>query len=173
MALTSRQFKIATAVRSSVVADTDLIAAIPADQWRIQKRPYHRTQRWADGGHIVPMKWRNPPHENATLRMICPILVAAVWTDEAGLTDEQEARLGVQERIADIFAWNGRTKSPAPMVALNSALTGSAAFVFEQTFVEPGDSFMDSAFMAGLDFVSVVVNVQIVAAKVDYSTLGA
>lgn len=174
MALFSRHFKVATAIKDSLTADTDLTAQVPAARWRIQKRAYHRYQRWESGAHVVPMSRSYPAHENACEKIVFPTLVTVVWPGSDGeLQAQLEPRLGVQERIEKIFNRKGRTKAPAPVLALDSAGSGDDLFSFEQSLVEPGEAFMPGAFEQGLDVIAVVVVVECIADKVDYSSLGA
>lgn len=173
MALGSRHYKILEAVRSSIILDTDITDAIPADDWRIQKQPWHRTQTWAVGGTIAPTRRRPVPHENAVNKLIVPCVVAVVYPSEGSVTDQQEARMQVIERVEDLFSFQGRTKCPPPMLALDTAFTDSNKFSFEQTSVDPGDLFIDFALQKGFDAMATVVNVDIVYQKNDYSSLGA
>lgn len=174
MALVSRHYKICEAVLASVVADSELIGAIPLARWRLQKKAWHRNQKWEPGGHVVPLRKANPPHENRTLRFDMPVLVAVVWPSSTdGLAGSMEERMAVAERIENIFAFTGRSLAPVPMRGLDSTFTGEDAFKYEQTTIQPGDSFMDGAFASGYDACATIVNVQIVCGKRDSSGLGA
>lgn len=174
MALFSRHYKVLEAVKDSLTADTDLTAQVPLARWRIQKKPWHRTQSWETGAHVVQVDREYPVHENRCEKIVFPVLVVVVWPGSDGdLTGNQEARMGVQERIEKIFNRKGRTMAPAPILALDSSGTGDDEFRFEQTLVQPGQAFISGAFEQGIDAVSCVIRVECIADKVDYSSLGA
>lgn len=172
MALGSRHYKILEAIRDTIVAESDIVAVVPADQWRVQKKPWHRTQSWDNGGTIAPIRRQSPTHENKILRYVMPCIVAIAFPSNGGLRNAQESRMALLERIENLFAFQGKTTSAAPMVALDSAFADENKFVFEQTRIDPGEMFIDGALQAGLDAMAVVVNVDITAAKQDYSSLG-
>lgn len=171
--LTSRHYKILQAVYDTLTADTDLTAEIPEGRWNVQKKPWHRGQTWKSGGHIAAVRRVAIPHENKVLRYTMPVIVVVVWPNNVELTTSHETRLGAQERIEDIFNLQGRTTSAAPMLALDNALTGNSKFTFEQSRVQPGEAFIEAAFQDGLDAMATMIEVDIIACKVDYSSLGA
>lgn len=173
MALVSKHFEILTAVRAAIIADTDLAAAIPAVRWIRQKRPWFRTQPWLAGGRICPLRRQNPPHENRLLRVIYPVLVSLAWPKDQALADGLEAESAVIERIEQIFALKGGATMPAPLALLGSTYVNTVnAYEVEQTVVQPGDPFVESAFHAGFDAVACVIEVYVLAPKTDESTLG-
>lgn len=174
MAIVSRHYKIAEAVKAALVADAELTASIPANRWRIQKKAWHRNQSWEAGGHVVPVRRNYVVHENRTARIIMPVLVTVVWPgSDQDLTANMEPQLAVAERVEGIFANKGRLTAPAPLLALDALYTGEDYFSFEMSTVQPGEQFIESAFRAGYDAIGVVVNVDIIAPKRDSSLLGA
>ena len=173
MALVSRHYKVAEAILATLRADADLTAAITSLRWKIQKKAYHRYQSWTAGAYVVPVRRSLPTHENATLRIVYPVLVTVVWPKDESLTADLESELALGERIELLFSGNGRTRSSAPLVALDNVFTGVDKFNFEMTEVQPGEPFMDGAFSKGFDAIATLVNVTCNATKRNSSTLGA
>lgn len=173
MALGSRHYKILEAVRSSIILDSDITAVIPSARWRVQKKPWHRTQSWESGGTIAPVRRLSPAHENKMLRYVMPCVVAVAYPSDGGLTDNQETRMALMERIENLFAFQGPTTCPPPMLALDGQFADQNDFAFQQTTVDPGEMFVDGAIQDGLDAMALVVNVDVIAVKQDYSSLGA
>lgn len=171
--LKSRHYKVAEAVKASLVDDVDLVAAIPELRWKIQKKAYHRNQSWLPGAYIVCMRRQNIPHENVTIKVAFPVLVAVVWPKDDDLTEDLEAELAFVERIEAHFNMKGRTHCPAPLLALDSVFTGSDRFNYEQTKVTSGEPFMDGAYAQGFDAIATVIEVICNVPKLDSSTLGA
>lgn len=162
MALVSKHFEIMTAIRSAIVADTDLIAAIPATRWRIQKRPWFRTQPWNPGARICPLRRQNPPHENAVLRVIYPVLVSVAWPKDTDLVTGLDTESAVVERIEQMFAYKGKRNVPGPLRTLGDTHVGTPAhYYFEQSLVQPGDQFVEAAFIAGFDAIATVIEVHV------------
>jgi len=173
MALVSRHYKVSQAILATLRADLDLIAAIPSDRWKIQKKAFHRYQAWTPGAFVVPVRRGFPTHESQTLRIVFPVLVAVVWPKDDDLTADLETELALGERVELLFSGNGRTRSSAPLLALDSQFTGADKFLFEFTDIQPGEPFMDGAFSNGFDAIATLINITCSASKRDSSALGA
>jgi hypothetical protein len=173
MALVSKHYETMTAIRSAIIADADIIAQIPAARWRLQKKPWHRNQKWLAGAYICPLQRQKPAHENRMVKIIVPVLVSLVWPSDGALTTNQEAELEIIERIEQIFEFKGQSMAPAPLRLLGNGYTGANAYVFEQCYVTPGDQFVDGAFQDNFDALACVITVELEAVKTDESLLGA
>lgn len=172
MALVSRHYRVLQAVYDSMAADSDLTAAIPVQLWNIQKHPWHRTQAWEPGVTFAASRRITIPHENRTLLYRYPVICVVVWPSDASLKVDQAARMAFQERIEDLFNLQGRSMAPAPVRALDSAFTGSDKFTFQLARVQPGEIFAQGAFQAGLDVLANLIEIECIACKVNYSSLG-
>lgn len=173
MALVSRHYKICEAVLDTLKLDAELIDQIPGNQWKLQKKAWHRNQSWKPGGHVVPLRKSNPPHENRTLKFEMPVLVAVIFPNETdGLSGEMESRMAVSERVENIFAYTARSEAPPAMTALDALYTDENKFNYECTKITPGDAFMDGAFMQGYDACATIVTVDITCCKRDSSSMG-
>ena len=173
MALISRHYEIMEAIRSSIIADADIVAAIPADRWRIRKKPWSRNQKWKPGALICSLRREKPAHENETALTICPVLVSLIWPSDGSLVSDQDVESAVMERIEQIFEWKARTKSPAPMRALDALHTGANKYIFQRCTVQPGEPFVEAAFRDGFDALACVITVDIQSTITNESTLGA
>lgn len=173
MALVSRQFEVMQAIRSAIVADTDISAVIPAASWIIQKRPWSRNRAWIEGALICALDRQKPAHENSVVKIICPTLVALTWPSDGSLVGSMNSEMALMERIEQIFEFKGRTNAPAPLRALDALHSDRNKYVFQHCFVQPGAQFTEGALRAGFDSLACVITVEIQAVKTDESALGA
>lgn len=174
MALISKHYLIATAIKAALNGDAELVAAIPTTQWKVQKKAWHRGMTWTPGCYVVPLRGSKLVHENRNLRIIFDTVVAAVWPADADLTINMEAELALQERIDMIFSGQGRTTMPGSLRGLDLIGVGTANhFNVEHTDSRPGENFMSGAFERGFDAFASIISVTVVTAKLNASTLGA
>lgn len=173
MALPNKHLEVMEAIRDSIVADADVAAIFPVDKWIIQKKPWNRTQPWVPGARIAPLRRSVPAFENRMIKVIMPVLVSLSWPSDGDLKEDMATRIGVSERIEQMFAFKGQSIAPAPMIALSSMHTGINKYQFEQTVVVPGDPFAEVALSKGFDALATVIEVHIIQVKTDESALGA
>lgn len=163
MALVSRHFEAIQAIKQAIMADADIVAAVP--NWREQKHPYNRYQRWRAGATLAPIMRQFPAHENRVHRIILPVLVSIAWPSDSELQTDMSAECAVIERIEEMFASKGAGTAPTPLRNLTSLHTGNDAYAFEQTQVRPGDAFIEPAFASGFDAAAIVIEVYVSKVK--------
>lgn len=173
MALPNKHVEVMEAIRDSIVADADIAALLPLASWKIQKKPWNRTQPWVAGARIAPLRRSIPAHENRVSRIILPVLVSLSWPSDGDLEADMSDRMGISERIEQIFTFKGQSIAPAPMLALSSLHSGVNQYQFEQTVVVPGDPFVEAALQRGFDALATVIEVHVIQVKTDESLLGA
>lgn len=172
MALQSRQYAILSAIRSTILADADLVAAVST--WRLEKLAFHRGATWSPGAYVSPLVGLEPPHENSLDQLDVRALVGIVdGTAEGDPQSGLESGLARIERVEDIFRNKGVNDAPVPLRNLSSVYSGADRFTFQYVTIEQADRFMAAALANGYDFSATIVKVSITVPRRDTRNLGA
>lgn len=178
MTLDSRHYEILTRVRSTLIADTDLVAAIPDTRWTVSKQPYHVFYKWQDGVNIVPVASEFIDNENQMQERAYSVLVSAVNLNEQELTTNLEERLAFMERVEEIFCYKPKAKMPYLFSHSSGGLnawkldTDPMHMTFQFCRVEPGNRFLESLFQQNHDGNAVIISTHVNVKPQDHSTLG-
>lgn len=163
------------AVRTAIIADSDITDLVAATNWRLKRKYYLRGDSFEAGGHIVPLRRANPVYENGMCRWMIPILVAASFTSRGEVNldpdDLAPSVMLIGERIETIFSQKGQRFMPASVKNASTGLSGDDLFAVEQTMVQPGEQFLADTLAAGHEAYAAIVTIDIISVKLDSSSL--
>jgi len=179
MALLSRRFKVAEAIKATLDADTDLRDALGggsnAISWKIRKQAVHSGANWLFGAYVCPSlvdlneRWENAK-DSVTIRTFVGMIDP---NSDGDLETNMERSLGIIERVEDIFRNKAGSDMPARFRTLTATWEGDNKGSVERLDYEPGGAFLATLLQAGYDACGVVITTQITVVRRNVSNLGA